>query len=492
MLVALGLGMVATFMFLIITKRATPVVALILVPVAFGLFAGAGLDISDMIIDGVEDLAPTAAMLFFAIIFFGIMIDVGLFDPIIRVIVRAVGKDPARLVVGTAVLAMLISLDGDGSTTFIVTTAAMLPLYLKLGVSPVVLTVVAGLANGTMNILPWGGPTARAASALGLDTNSVFLPMVPALAAGLVVVLLFAFHLGVLERRRIGQIEIKESLLMPRDEVLVAAGGSGTDVPPRSRRFGGSSSATGGSADGPDNSGPSTRDLPAAGDANDDDPATSAFTGILDPNRKTLRPKLFWVNAGLTIGLLAVLGLDIVSIPVLFMIAAGIALAVNFPHLKDQQEAITRHSSSIVSVVAMVLAAAVLTGVFSGTGMVDAIAQWLASGIPDWMGPHMAVVIGVLSIPLTFLMSNDAFYFGVLPVLSETATRYGIDPAEMARASITGQPFHMQSPLVPAILLLVALAGVGLADHHKKVLWRAAAVSLVMLGVGCLIGAIPF
>ena len=128
----------------------------------------------------------------------------------------------------------------------------------------------------------------------------------------------------------------------------------------------------------------------------------------------------------------------------------------------------------------------------SGTGMVEAIAHWLASGIPDWMGPHMAVVIGVLSIPLTFLMSNDAFYFGVLPVLSETATRYGIDPAEMARASITGQPFHMQSPLVPAILLLVALAGVGLADHHKKVLWRAAAVSLVMLGVGCLIGAIPF
>ena len=491
MLVALGLGMVATFMFLIITKRATPVVALILVPVAFGLFAGAGLDISDMIVDGIEDLAPTAAMLFFAIIFFGIMIDVGLFDPIIRFIVRAVRNDPARLVVGTAVLAMLISLDGDGSTTFIVTTAALLPLYLKLGVSPVVLTVVAGLANGTMNILPWGGPTARAASALGIDTNSVFLPMVPALAAGLVVVLLFAFHLGVLERRRIGQIEIRESVLAPREEVLVAAGGeSGTDVP-RGGHAGRSGSVTGGSGDSGDSEA-TTRDLPAAPDGAPADPAASAFTGILDPNRETLRPKLFWVNASLTVALLAVLGLDLVSIPVLFMIASGIALAVNFPHLKDQQAAITRHSSSIVSVVAMVLAAAVLTGVFSGTGMVEAIAHWLASGIPDWMGPHMAVVIGVLSIPLTFLMSNDAFHFGVLPVLSETATRYGIDPAEMARASITGQPFHMQSPLVPAILLLVALAGVGLADHHKKVLWRAAAVSLVMLGVGCLIGAIPF
>ena len=229
MLVALGLGMVATFMFLIITKRATPVVALILVPVAFGLFAGAGLSISDMITDGIKELAPTAAMLFFAIIFFGIMIDVGLFDPIVRLVVRMVGHDPARLVVGTAVLAMVVSLDGDGSTTFIITTAALLPLYLKLRVSPVVLTVVAGLANGTMNILPWGGPTARAASALKIDTNDIFLPMLPALGAALLVVLAFAYRLGVLERRRIGRLEVDDAVLVPRGELVAAGvGGSGT------------------------------------------------------------------------------------------------------------------------------------------------------------------------------------------------------------------------------------------------------------------------
>ncbi|GCB01556.1 hypothetical protein NCCNTM_51900 [Mycolicibacterium sp. NCC-Tsukiji] len=160
MLVALGLTMVAAFMVVIMTKRATPIVALIAVPVVFGLLAGAGSGIGKMITDGIKDLAPTAAMLFFAIVFFGIMIDVGLFDPVIRTVIRMVDHDPARLVVGTAVLAAVVSLDGDGSTTFIVTVSALLPLYLKLGVSPVVLTVVAGLANGTMNILPWGGPTA--------------------------------------------------------------------------------------------------------------------------------------------------------------------------------------------------------------------------------------------------------------------------------------------------------------------------------------------
>ncbi|OZG28044.1 citrate:proton symporter [Williamsia sp. 1138] len=474
MLVALGLAMVATFMFLIITKRATPVVALILVPVAFGLFAGAGMGISDMITDGIKDLAPTAAMLFFAIIYFGIMIDVGLFDPIVRGVVKAVRADPARLVVGTALLAMIVSLDGDGSTTFIIVTSALLPLYLKLGVSPVVLTVTAGLANGTLNILPWGGPTARAAAALGISPSDVFIPMIPSLVAGLVIVLLFSYHLGVMERRRIGKIVIRESVLSRENDAVLVGTGGGTGGT-------GGSGRSGGTTGGDDAAGKS------------DDSTGGGFVGnALDPNRATLRPKLFWINAALTIVLLAVLGMDVIAIPVLFMVAAGIALVINFPHVKDQQSAITRHSSSIVSVVAMVLAAAVLTGVFAGSGMVEAIAEWLTSILPDAMGPHLAVVAGVLSIPFTFLMSNDAFYFGILPVLSETATTYGIAPVEMARASITGQTVHMQSPLVPAILLLVSLAGVSLADHHKKVLWRAVVVSLAMLVVGVLVGSIPF
>ena len=465
MLVALGFLMVAVFMYLIMSKRATPVVGLIAVPIAFGIAAGAGMGIGDMVADGMKAVAPTAALLFFAIIFFGIMIDVGLFDPLVKVILRVVRNDPMRLVVGTAVLAMVVSLDGDGSTTFIIVTSALLPLYLKLKVSPVVLTVVAGLANGAMNILPWGGPTARAAAALGISPSDVFVPMIPALVVGCVVVLAFAVQLGLSERRRIGK------LVLTSEPLLVAAGSSRSRI------------ASGGTGDAPGASG-------GSGGAGSDDDA-DRFVDGLDPQRPTLRPKLFWFNAVLTVGLLVMLVVDVLSMPVLFAVATAIALTVNFPHVKEQQEAITRHSSSIVSVVAMVFAAAVLVGVFQGTGMVDAMAHWLIAVIPSALGPHLAVVTGVLSLPFTFFMSNDAFYFGVMPVLAEAASSYGIEPVEMARASITGQSFHMQSPLVPAILLLVTLAGVSLADHHKKVLWRAALVSLSMLAIGVLVGQIP-
>ena len=465
MLVALGFLMVAVFMYLIMSKRATPVVGLIAVPIAFGIAAGAGMGIGDMVADGMKAVAPTAALLFFAIIFFGIMIDVGLFDPLVKVILRVVRNDPMRLVVGTAILAMVVSLDGDGSTTFIIVTSALLPLYLKLKVSPVVLTVVAGLSNGAMNILPWGGPTARAAAALGISPSDVFVPMIPALVVGLVVVLAFAVQLGLSERRRIGK------LVLTSEPLLVAAGSSRSRI------------ASGGTGDAPGASG-------GSGGAGSDDDA-DRFVDGLDPQRPTLRPKLFWFNAVLTVGLLVMLVVDVLPMPVLFAVATAIALTVNFPHVKEQQEAITRHSSSIVSVVAMVFAAAVLVGVFQGTGMVEAMAHWLIAVIPSAFGPHLAVVTGVLSLPFTFFMSNDAFYFGVMPVLAEAASSYGIEPVEMARASITGQTFHMQSPLVPAILLLVTLAGVSLADHHRKVLWRAALVSLSMLAIGVLLGQIP-
>ena len=487
-LVLLGFAMIAVFMVLIMTKKLTPVLALIIVPTVFGLFAGAGLGIGDMVLDSMKSMTSTAALLMFAIIYFGLMIDVGLFDPLVRFILRKLGNDPAKVVLGTAILAAAVSLDGDGSTTFILTTAAMLPVYLRLKMSPVVLTCVAGLANGTMNILPWGGPTARAASALNLSVSDVFVPMIPSLIAGLVVVFVFAWLLGLQERNRLRATapEIWDSA--DTFDGGTHDGGTGTG------RFGfgrtGSAPAGGRPAVGsPAAGGSSVAVLERTEDLVDERDTAMADTA-LDPNRATLRPKLQWFNLGLTVAIMALLVADLVPLPFVFMVGSAIALLVNFPKVKDQSAQLIAHAPSIVAVVSMVMAAAVLTGVLNGTGMVKAMSEWLVAIIPSDMGPFMAVITGVLSIPMTFFMSNDAFYFGVLPVLSETAGHYGISAADMARASITGQPFHLQSPLVPAILLLVSLAKVDLGDHHKKVLWRTAVVSLVMLGVGVLTGAI--
>lgn len=470
MLTILGFAMIATFLVLIMMKKMSPIAALVLIPALFCVFVGKGAKLGDYVIEGVTSLAPTAAMLMFAIVYFGVMIDVGLFDPIVRGILKFCKADPMRIVVGTAILAAIVSLDGDGSTTFMITVSAMYPLYKRLKMSLVVMTGVAAMANGVMNTLPWGGPTARAATALKLDASDIFVPMIPALAVGLLAVFVLSYFLGLRERKRLGVLTLNEVLVEEKETetVLVGSGGSGSATAK-------SPVATGGSGSGTD----------AENDTEDDERFQA-----LDPDRPTLRPRLYWFNALLTVGLLTAMIMEWLPIPVLFLLGAALALTVNFPHIPDQKARLAAHADNVLNVSGMVFAAAVFTGVLQGTGMVDHMAKWMVDVIPEGMGPHMALVTGVLSLPLTYFMSNDGFYFGVLPVLAEAGAAHGVTPLEMARASLVGQPLHMSSPLVPAVYVLVGMAKVEFGDHTRFVVKWAALTCLIILAAGMLFGII--
>lgn len=301
MLVILGFAMILVFMALIMTTRLTPMVALILVPTIFGLFAGAGLGMGDMVIDALKGLAPTAALLMLAIMYFGIMIDVGLFDPLIRFIVRFLGDDLSKVVLGTAILAGAVSLDGDGSTTFIITTAALLPIYLRLGMSPVVLTCVAGLVNGTLNIVPWGGPTARAASALKVSPSDIYVPMLPSLVVGLAVAFALVWFLGVRERNRLRTLTLSEPFLTERADTEPRSAGAAASGRRRFTLLGAGPLLRGaqpapGAHGSVDTTGIVTvRPTPATGTATVEAGTDDRMSGtVLDPNRPTLRPKLIW------------------------------------------------------------------------------------------------------------------------------------------------------------------------------------------------------
>ncbi|MFE7181716.1 CitMHS family transporter [Streptomyces erythrochromogenes] len=499
MLTFLGFAMIATFLVLIMMKKMSPIAALVLIPALFCVFAGKGAHLGDYVIEGVGKLAPTAAMLMFAIVYFGLMIDVGLFDPIVRGILRFCKADPMRVVVGTAVLAAIVSLDGDGSTTFMITVSAMYPLYKRLGLSLVVMTGVAATANGVMNTLPWGGPTARAATALKLDAADIFVPMIPALAVGLLFVFALAYVLGLRERRRVGVLALPgqktpeggEGVEDVQEGLVGAATGStarAVSAGPVVSSAAAGPVATAASTPTSSTSTTSTTSTATSGAGSGTGPE-DGFQG-LDPDRPTLRPRLYWFNAGLTVALLTAMIMEWLPIPVLFLLGAALALTVNFPHMPDQKARIAAHADNVLNVAGMVFAAAVFTGVLTGTGMVKDMADWLVGAIPEGMGPHMALVTGLLSLPLTYFMSNDGFYFGVLPVLAEAGAAHGVSPLEIARASLVGQALHMSSPLVPAVYVLVGMAKVEFGDHTRFTVKWAALTSLVVLAAGMLFGII--
>jgi len=386
-------------------------------------------------LDGVKALAPTAVMLLFAILFFSIMIDVGLFEPVVQTVVRLVKGDPVRILVGTSILTLLVSLDGDGSTTFLIVTSALMPLYKRLGLSRLMAASVMMQASGVMNILPWGGPTARAASALKVDAAAIFVPMIPAIVGGALWVIFVAYMFGRKERARIGIID--PDAIARLDDAI---------------------------------------------EHDSDNVADSALR----------RPRLLPVNLTLTAVLLAALIAGVMPLPVLFMIAYAIALVVNYPAMAEQKGRLEAHAGNALAVSSVICAAGVLTGIMGGTKMIDAMGNSVVGLVPQSLGPHMAIVTGIVSIPFTFFLSNDAFYFGVLPILNQAAAAYGISAAEMGRASVVGQPVHLLSPLVPSTYLLVGLVGIELGDHQRFTLKWSFVTSLVMLAIGLLVGAIPF
>lgn len=466
----LAFSMVVVFMTLIMTKRLSAMTALILVPTVFAVIGGFGADMGPMMLDGIVSITPTAVMLMFAILYFGIMIDAGLFDPLVTRIVRLVDGDPVKVAVGTAALALAVALDGDGATTYMVMVAAMMPLYRRMRMNTLVMASLIMMSTSVMNILPWGGPAGRVASSLGVDMNDLFVPMIPAMLGSGFGVMLIAYRLGVSERRRLG---------MPAGGASPAAGeplASVVTLPAVPVRADAMHAAA-----PPQHSDVIPADVaPVVPVVADPEPQTA-------PER---RPRLWWVNLGTTILLMAALLTAVLPLSVLFMLAFSIALLINYPSLIQQKERIAAHAGNALAVSGLIFAAGIFTGILSGTRMVDAMATAIIQIIPPSMGPHMATVAGLMSIPGTFFISYDAFYFGVMPVIAEAGAAYGIGTAEIARASLIGAPVHALSPLTASTYVLIGLAGIELGDHQRFSLKWTLLVALLMLALLIVTGAV--
>lgn len=436
MLAVLGFVTIGLFLALTMTNRVSVLVALVLVPVAAAVVGGLAGDLGDLVAEGMLTVAPVAIMITFAVLYFSLMVDEGLFDPAIRRILAWAKGDPMKITVGTAVLTLLVALDGDGASTFLITVSAMLPIYQRLGMRPLVLAGVVCLGAGVMNMVPWGGPTARAMAALKADSGEIFVPLVPAMAAGIVWVLVAAYLIGRKERQRLGGVQAEP----------VAAG-----------------------------SGPGTM--------------------LADPRPTSTAQRVrFWCNLALTVVLIVTLVTAVLPLEVLFAIAFVIALLINRPRWPQQQELLRRHGYSVLLVTSMIFAAGVFTGVLEGSGMITQMAESLVALIPQGMSGLLPLFTAVTSMPLSLVFTPDAYYFGVVPVLSETTAALGGNPAEIGRAAILGQMttgFPL-SPLTASTFILVGMTSVNLGDHQRFIFGWAFGTTLVMTAVALLTGAITF
>jgi CitMHS family citrate-Mg2+:H+ or citrate-Ca2+:H+ symporter len=429
MLALLGFLTIVVFLLLVITKRLSVLLSLILVPILFALLAGfAPKELGDMIVAGIKQVAPTGILLIFAVLYFALMIDAGLFDPVITGIVRLVKGDPLKITIGTALLTMLVHLDGDGTATFMITISALLPIYKRLGMNRLLLPCIVALSAGVMHLVPWSGTMARALNVMQTDTRHLLLPILPSMIGGIVWVLSVAYYLGRKERKRIGIVHLDYNHLEE----------------------------------------------------------------LSNKEKAIRRPNLFWLNAILTIVLIVSLVLSLLPPPALFIIGFSIAMLMNYPSQDEQRRRMADHAANVFFVSIMIFAAGVFSGILTGTKMIDAMAGTLVSLIPERHAGLLPTLTGVTSMPLSFAFTPDAYYFGVLPVLKNTMTHFGKDAIEVGRAAVLGQMtvgFPL-SPLTASTFVLVGLSGVELSEHQKFTFKWAFGTTIAMTLIALVTGAI--
>jgi CitMHS family citrate-Mg2+:H+ or citrate-Ca2+:H+ symporter len=317
-------------------------------------------------------------------------------------------------------------------------------------------------------------------------------PLIPAQIAGMVAALAVAWFLGTREARRIARAGT------PADRTARSAGaGAGTGRELAADRASGTTttSAAGSSSTATATAGDDPASEDTAGEvtaASSQDAAPPNVDELTEEERSLRRPRLLWFNAALTIAVLAALVAGLAPPELIFLVGVVVALVVNYPGLKSQTARIEAHATGAMLMATTLLAAGSFLGILEGSGMITAMADAAASVVPASAAPGLPLIVGVLGVPLSLLFGPDAYYFGVLPVLNALGEQYGVPAVEITQASLLGQEtvgFPI-SPLTGSFYLLVGLAGVDIGKHIRALFGWAWLVSIVMVVVALLTGAI--
>lgn len=440
------LSIIALFMLIgmtvcLLKNKISPIVAFIIFP--FGAVSGLVLftntfmplgDKTNQIIEiinwatnGVKLTMNNAILFMFSIIYFGIMNEKGLFDPVINFLVKYSGKNKILIYISTALIALVGQLDGATATTYLVTIPVMLPIYKKFKMNVLSMLTIIGGITGVWNMIPWGGTIIRTSVVLqNFGVNStpqeLWKQILPIQIVGTILVVLLAIYFGGKEKKRVFN-EVFE----------------------------------------------------------DSETQHKIFQIHL----------LSWIkNLTLTI-ITILLMIKFSKIPsyFIFLIATAIALLINFKNGKDQIKIIEKNAAVAFNTAGTFLAAGVFLGIFKESGMTKSLADILVHIFPTFLLPQIGRVLGSLGSVIGIAFSSDLYYYSFVPVVIEAVEKFKINPQNIALAMLVGQNVGtVINPCIPTTFLAIGLAGVELKDHIKFSLKYLVLISLIMVLTGVFLG----
>lgn len=427
-----GFALMILIVALLLWGKSTPAVVFILLPIIVGFAVGfTAEEMSGYIASGVSGVATTAILFIFAVLFFGVMNDAGVFDVIVGKVLKLVGNNITLLMFATVLIAFIGHLDGSGATTLLICIPPLLPIYKKMNVRPINLLCITTLTMGVMNIVPWGGPCGRTAAALEVGTSEIWRYCIPAQVVGIVLILGLCVLLSRNEKKR----------------------GAGYN--------------------------------PAA------EAETVSVETVAEVN-ELHRPKLFWFNIALIVAVVLMLTMTKVATHITFMIALAIGLTVNYPSQKMQMERVKAHATDALTMAFTALASGVLIGIIGKSPILDAMTQMVLSAMPESMAPHLHVLFAAVNSPLSMFIHGDALTYGILPIVNQIVSVYGIPAAAVGAAFlITFGPAIYIMPMTAATYMGLGLTNVELKDHIAFSYKWAFVLASAMLAFVLVTGIIP-
>lgn len=445
----LGLLTVIGIVITLFKTKTMPSIAFIAFPMALAVILVLGgyysLDnVASLIKSGFGATAPTAALFVFSVMYFGIMTDAGMFDVIIGALMKLIKNNVMGICILTCIISIVGHLDGGGASTFLIVVPALLPVYKKLHMKPTVLLRITVASMGVMNLLPYAGPTLRAATVVGIESSALYKEILPIQIVGIICAFGVAILSGLFEQKRIAGLDLS---VVDRAE-------------------------------------------------------TESEQAEAKKKNELARPKLFWFNLILTACIIALLIYGIFPDYVPFMIGTAIALLVNYTPIKQQKEVFRSHSGPALMMCSTLMAAGVLMGIFVQTvslggglqipSVMTCLSDVIRNILPAFLQRHIAIVIGILSVPLALCFDTDSYFYGVLPVMIGIGNNFGVDPVGIAVAMVVCRNCAtFISPMVPATLLGVGLADVDIKDHVKSSFLWIWGISVICLIISIFIGRIP-
>ena len=138
----------------------------------------------------------------------------------------------------------------------------------------------------------------------------------------------------------------------------------------------------------------------------------------------------------------------------------------------------------------MIVASGFLMGILNGSGMGDGIASFLGSLIPAGQEHLLPLFTAVLGIPGMIFLSSDGYYFGILPVLANLASQYGISMTAMGVGAMIPLATYYATPLIAWIFLLCDRCEVEFGDYQKSILKFGLPAFVIYVIVFSLTGAL--